>query len=211
MGVKIKIGYHKKKRVFCCWIFWSPYLFLTYYFIRLDKRAWWVTLVATSLNAALYWQSGIYADMTLESLLFYEHFLCWYLWRGTANQKSSSITNLSLKQGAFLIISVGILFLILKNFLSTLTNSNVAFLDALTTSLSLAAQWLMCHKMITTWILWFITDALYAYMYFQKHLPFHSILMIIYTGMAIVGYFSWTKQKADSKLGEFSQNQKIGA
>ena len=182
-------------------------LLSTYYFIRLDKRAWWVTLLATSLNAVLYWQNGIYADMTLEFFYFLSTFYGWYLWREPENQKSSSIRSLSLKQGSFLIISVGILFFILENLLSTLTNSNVALLDALTTSLSLAAQWLMCHKVITTWILWFITDALYAYMYFQKQLPFHGILMILYTGMAIVGYLSWAKQKANKNSEALQEPQ----
>ena len=87
-----------------------------------------------------------------------------------------------------------LVFITIHYLLSTLTHSTVAILDAATTSLSLVAQWLMCHKIIATWILWFITDALYATMYLSKSLPFHSILMIVYTGMAITGYLVWARQ-----------------
>jgi nicotinamide mononucleotide transporter len=83
---------------------------------------------------------------------------------------------------------------LLRYLLETFTHSTVALLDAATTSLSLVAQWLMCHKIIITWVLWFITDVLYAAMYLSKNLPFHSILMIIYTGMAIAGYLVWARR-----------------
>lgn len=45
-------------------------LLSTYYFIRLDSKAWLTSLFATCLNAFLYWQKGIYADMILESFYF---------------------------------------------------------------------------------------------------------------------------------------------
>jgi nicotinamide mononucleotide transporter len=175
-------------------------LISTYYFIRLNNKAWPFSIIATAINGWLYWHKGIYADMLLEFIYFLSMCYGWYKWNTKAtqdmNSTQSSLGYLRPIQWISLGILLCIVFISIHYVLHTLTHSTVALLDAATTSLSLVAQWLMCHKIIATWILWFITDALYATMYLGKNLPFHSILMIIYTGMAIAGYLVWARQYA---------------
>lgn len=173
-------------------------LLSTYYFIRLDSKAWVVTLIATCLNSFLYWQKGIYADMLLESFYFFSTCYGLYLWR--SSKQLGVIRKLTPKQGYLLLTSVIGSFVLISTLLATFTQSNVVVLDALTTSLSLAAQWLMCHKALATWIFWFFTDAIYAYMYLHKQLPFHCLLMLLYTGMAVIGYITWARQRTMYKL-----------
>ena len=170
-------------------------LLSTYLFIRLNKAAWVVSLFATLMNGWLYWQKGIYADTLLEVFYFLTTCYGWLLWRKpTAQVNSSGISRLSKSQWYLLVAVIFTFFFIIANLLKQFTSTNVANLDALTTALSLVAEWLMCHKSIATWILWFITDAIYAYLYYIKQLPFHTLLMIIYTGMAISGYWIWNKK-----------------
>ncbi|WP_131780941.1 nicotinamide riboside transporter PnuC [Legionella gresilensis] len=165
----------------------------TFYFIRLNSSAWLISLVAISLNSWLYWQKGIYADMVLELFYFITTCYGWFNWRRTQKNISQSILSLNLKQWLLLLIAINGLFLTINFALIYFTNSDVATLDALTTSLSLVGQWLMCHKFIATWLIWFITDAIYAYLYWQKQIPFHALLMTVYTIMALYGYYSWLK------------------
>ncbi len=175
----------------------SVSLISTYYFIRLNSKAWPVGMIATVLNSWLYWHKGIYADMVLEFFYFLSMVYGWYQWKKMPTDSTTHQTSLGyLKplQWISLGLLLAMIFLSIRYLLETFTHSTVALLDATTTSLSLVAQWLMCHKIIITWILWFITDALYAAMYLSKNLPFHSILMIIYTGMAIAGYLVWEKR-----------------
>lgn len=165
----------------------------TYYFIRLSRHAWLISLIAIGLNGCLYWQKGIYGDMSLELLYFFTTCYGWVLWRKPTNHSHKTITQLRQWQWVLLIASIASLFFIIKTLLVHFTHSTVATLDALTTSLSLAAQYLMCHKTITTWVLWFLTDAIYAYLYWHKQLPVHTLLMLIYTGMAVIGYCNWVR------------------
>jgi len=169
-------------------------LLSTYYFIRLDNKAWPITLLATCLNTILYWQSGIYADTALESFYFLSTSYGWYLWRRPMQQGTLGVRHLFGRE--YVLLSVFILSVcnLIAKILSNYTHSTIPILDAFTTSLSLAAQWLMCHKVIETWILWFFTDVIYAYLFFYKQLPFHGLLMLIYTSMAIAGYLTWIKQ-----------------
>ena len=171
-------------------------LLSTYYFIRLDVKAWPIGLVATCFNSWLYWQNGIYADMCLESIYFVSICFGWYRWSKQRHQKASSVKNLSNKQWLILCLAILALYTLIYNLLTSLSHSTIPIVDAITTALSLVAQCLMCYKILATWILWFIADTLFALMYWHKNLPFHTLLMIVYTGMAVLGYQRWLKERA---------------
>ncbi len=167
-------------------------------FIRLNSKAWPIGLLATLVNGALYWYKGIYADMVLEAIYMIAMLYGWYLWSNhkyTNSQLLSETLN-TLKPshwGVLSLVSLAVCSLIYY-LLTHYTDSEVAVLDALTTTMSLVAQYLMCHKIIFTWVLWFCVDLLYACMYFNKQLPFHTVLMLVYTGMALSGYWYWSKK-----------------
>lgn len=154
-------------------------------------------LTATLLNGTLYFTKEIYADMGLECFYFISMCYGWHQWqKDTTSQTKTTLTLkfLSFKQWFILGIAFGMIFLIIHYILKNYTHSNIVALDAITTTFSLLAQWLMCHKIIITWFFWFITDAIYAWMYLTKNLPFHTVLMLIYTGMAITGYLYWLRK-----------------
>lgn len=174
-------------------------LLSTYYFIRLNSKAWIISLFAICINGWLFWQKGIYAEMVLECCYFLTTCYGWFLWRHVPAHIDRRITYLSPKHWLMLVITVFSLFLLIRTLLSTFTLSTVATLDALTTALSLAAQWLMCHKVIATWVVWLVTDAIYTYLYLQKDIPFHALLMLIYIGFAMTGYYSWLLAKTKSE------------
>lgn len=167
-------------------------LLATYYFIRLDSKAWVISLVATCCNSYLYWQKGIYADMVLEFLYFLSTCYGWYSWCKPEIKQGSAIVSLSTSEIVFLLLTASGICLFTAILLATFTDSQVVLFDALTTSLSLVAQWLMCQKASITWIVWFVSDSLYCYLYFQKQIPIHGLLMVIYAVMAVIGYLVWS-------------------
>ncbi len=175
-------------------------LLSTYYFIRVDSKAWPIGLFSTCFNSWLYWKNGIYADMALQSFYFLSICYGWHRWSKQKHLGSTSIKRLSNKQLLSLCITILGLYALIFNLLMSFSHSTVAKLDALTTSLSLVAQLLMCYKIITTWILWLIADALYALMYWHKTLPFHTLLMLPYTGMAFIGFYQWHKKDRLEKM-----------
>ena len=167
-------------------------LISTLYYIKADKLAWPIGLVAICINGILYFQTGIYGDMSLEGIYFVSTFYGWYQWsRGGNNHAELEITHLT-KNNAFLLTTIAVISI--SNPAYTLihfTNSQVPYWDATTTVLSLVAQWLICKKIIECWIMWFIVDALYVGLYIYKGIPAHSVLLIIYLGLAVAGYIRW--------------------
>ncbi|PMB55017.1 nicotinamide riboside transporter PnuC [Coxiella endosymbiont of Rhipicephalus microplus] len=169
--------------------------FSTVFYVKAYKWAWTLGTIATVINIVLYGLTGIYGDMALTGIYFLSMFYGWYQW--TRHKKSETLVITNLTVSLALILSVVAFFgtLIMAELLKHFTNSQVPYIDSITTILSLIAQWMICKKMIETWFLWFVVDALYVGLYFYKGIPAHSILWVIYLGMAIAGYLHWWKFK----------------
>lgn len=172
-------------------------LLSTYFFIRLSTKAWIIGIIATCFNGWLYWEKGIYGDMCLETLYFFSMCYLGYRWSEQKNQYQV-LNKLSFTQWTYLTIFSTFLYCIIFIALSLYTHSDVVMLDALTTTLSIVAQLLMCYKVIITWIIWFITDVIYGFLYYKKGLPFHTFLMFINTGLAVSGYMYWANKQRDN-------------
>lgn len=166
-------------------------LLSTYFFIRVSNKAWPIGLLAIVMNSYLYWQKGIYADMCLELFYFVSLSYGWYRWVKQSNQPTLAIRNTTGKEWLWLVLITAILYCSIYYALTTFTHSTIAKLDACTTALSIVGQVLMCHKIMATWVFWFLADACYAYLYLVKNLPYHGLLMVVYTGMAVTGYLHW--------------------
>jgi nicotinamide mononucleotide transporter len=70
---------------------------------------------------------------------------------------------------------------------------SASFWDALTTSLSLVAQWLLNHKKLESWLAWILVDAIYVPLYMCKELYLTAILYAVFLAMAIIGLRAWQK------------------
>lgn len=174
----------------------SCFAFLsTVYYVRANILAWPVGLIAICINLVLYGLTGIYGDMSLEVIYFVSSLYGWYQWshKNNNSQQQSSISNITLSHAMALVVFAIIGIFLTAEYLLHFTNSQVPYWDATTTILSLVAQWLTCKKIIQTWFVWFTVDALYVGLYIYKGIPAHSILLIIYLGLAIAGYLRWYK------------------
>lgn len=167
-------------------------LLSTYYFTRENLLAWPAGLFAAAINLCLYLQKGIYADSCLEGFYVVLSVYGWYQWQyGNTGRTELSITHISNALALKLALIAITSSIVLSYCLSQYTNSTVPYLDATTTVLCLIAQWLTCKKIIESWFIWLTTDIMYLWLYSHKAIPFHVGLMIIYLGMAVLGYLLW--------------------
>lgn len=67
------------------------------------------------------------------------------------------------------------------------------WLDVATTSTFLVGMWLMAKRRIENWIFWILGDLICMPMFIYKGLGITSVQYLVFTGMAIMGYVSWTK------------------
>jgi nicotinamide mononucleotide transporter len=69
----------------------------------------------------------------------------------------------------------------------------VPVLDAFTNALSFVGMWALARKYIEQWAFWLVVDAVAAYMYVDKDIPFKAALYALYVVIAVMGYFKWQK------------------
>lgn len=67
------------------------------------------------------------------------------------------------------------------------------WMDVFTTSLFLVGMWFMAKRRIENWIFWIIGDIICIPMMVYKGLGITSVQYLVFTVMAIIGWFEWRK------------------
>lgn len=170
-------------------------LVCTYFYVKAHRYAWPLGMLATSLNFILYYQKGIYGDMSLEVIYFASMIYGWYQWTRGGDHDSELAVSHAPKKTLMLSLAAGLAATVtFAALLKYQLHSTVPYLDAITTVMSLIAQYYICRKYIETWVLWFIVDVIYISLYLYKGLPFHGVQYAVFLGMAIAGHLSWVKK-----------------
>ncbi len=107
-----------------------------------------------------------------------------------ANQQIQSIPLVK----NIIIIAVGLsstFFLV--ELLNHFTSTNLPFLDAGTTVFSVFATFMLIYRKIDNWIYLLICDLLYIYIYYAQGAYFFVVVMVIYSILAVIGFYSWLK------------------
>ena len=80
-----------------------------------------------------------------------------------------------------------------------MTDSDVVFLDSITTALSLTAMLLLARRKLENWIFWIIADIIYIPLFIYKGLYITSVQYFIFLILAVSGYFEWKKSLENDK------------
>lgn len=72
------------------------------------------------------------------------------------------------------------------------------FWDALTTSLSLAGQYLLNTKKIENWAFWMAADVVYIPLYFTKQLDLTGLVYILFLALCVAGLQAWRRAYRDA-------------
>ncbi len=171
---------------------------LIYLYFSVNKIIWlWpFGILASLIYTWVFFQSRLYADMSLQVYYFIVSIYGWYYWtkEGVKNEKSRLPTRRLGKQ-QFIVFMTLILILtgIAGYFLKTYANSSLPYLDAFTTSASIVATWMLARKILENWLFWVVIDTVSLFMYLYKELYATALLFLIYSVIAIFGYIKWKK------------------
>ena len=74
------------------------------------------------------------------------------------------------------------------------TDTDVPFWDALTTSGSLAGQWLLGRQYVENWAVWVAVNVISVGLFAYKGLWLTVLLYALFTLMAVVGWRAWSRK-----------------
>ena len=67
-------------------------------------------------------------------------------------------------------------------------------MDTITTAIFFSGMWLMAKRKIENWIFWIVGDIISIPLYLYKGLVLTSFQYLVFSLIAIAGYFSWKKK-----------------
>ena len=155
---------------------------------------WPTAIVNVALFFVLFWQARLYADAVLQLFYLSLSLYGWWAWlRGGAQHSALRVSQAGRTvwlAGLPLSLAFGTG---LGAFLQRHTDSPVPYLDALLTSTSLLAQWMMTRKLLENWIVWIVADVIYVPMFISRGLPWTSVQYAVFLVLAWMGYTGWRR------------------
>jgi len=168
------------------------YIFLS---IRQNIFTWPVGLLTSVLYICVFFRSKFYADMALQVYYVGVSIYGWYYWlKGNPEQGNNlPVVNTPGKLWFPLTVVSIALFIAIAFVLKNYTDSPIPYGDAFTTALSLTATWMLARKYLENWLIWIVVDLISSVLYAAKNLWATVVLFIVYTVMAVVGYYQWKR------------------
>ena len=160
--------------------------------VRQNIWSWPTAIVNTGMYIFVFFAAKLYADTGLQVIYVVLNAYGWYHWLyGGKNRTELPVSRTSGRVGLLL---VGIVIAgtgIIGTVLARTTDAALPYIDAMTTSVSLAAQWMMTRKLLENWIIWVAVDVVYIGVYIYKSLYLTAALYLVFLILSAMGYFQW--------------------
>ncbi|MES2588135.1 MAG: nicotinamide riboside transporter PnuC [Bacteroidota bacterium] len=172
---------------------WIGFALSIIYLILATKESIWCWLFAilsSGLYIYLFFEVNLYIDSILQ--LFYV-IMAIVGWKNWGIKSKLKITFWSLKSHLIAIGISSFFSLILAYLFDNYTNQAFPYIDAFIFCFSVMATFLITKKVIENWIYFVIIDFAAIFIYWNRELHLTAVLFVLYTILALVGYFVWLK------------------
>ncbi len=168
------------------------YLYLS---VKQNVSLWIFGFLSSALYVVVFFHAKFYADMSLQFYYLAVSVYGWVSWKkGKAETgEELPVKTVKLRQALWLLALTVVVFFIYYFILSNHTDSPVPIGDSITTALSITATLMLTKKVIEHWLLWIIADGISVGLYIYRGLYPTTLLFVLYTIVAIVGFISWRK------------------
>ena len=162
---------------------------------RQNVWTWPVGLISVLAYTIFFYQIKLYADMGLQVFFAGAGLYGWYEWLyGGKNKTELPVSRLTGKNIVLCVLTGGIFTVLLGWYFGNFTDASYPVLDSGLAAFSLVGQFLLTRKKIENWILWFVVDAVYVWLYFQKEAYLTAGLYFVFLGLAAQGFLNWRRE-----------------
>jgi nicotinamide mononucleotide transporter len=159
--------------------------------VRRNAANFPVGIANSAFFLVLFASSRLWADAGLQVIYIVLGFTGWWQWRyGNADRTPLAVTHARRREIVwcvmFVVAATTALYFVLRA-----AQDSAPFLDALTTCLSLAAQWLLNAKRVENWFFWIAADCIYIPLYVAKGLNLTALVYVLFLALCFAGLRSW--------------------
>lgn len=161
--------------------------------IRELHWSWPLAIISSLLYFFVFKSSLLYGEAALQLVFAVLALWGWWQWLRTGDdaQPALVIQRLSRKGWAVVVVASVLLWPALAVLLQTFTDSDVAWWDALPTTLSLVGQALLGRKYVENWLIWLVVNVISVALFAHKGLWLTCVLYVLFTLMSVWGWRAW--------------------
>lgn len=166
--------------------------------VRRNIWAFPIGILMVLAYSRIFYEARLYSDMLLQLVYVVLQVQGWMLWSIGGREADNKIRVLEFQRGYWVVsgLAVVVLALVLGWIMAAYTNAALPWVDALTTAISLVAQWWMNKRFVENWLMWVLADLIYLYQYSARGLYLTTLLYGLFLVMAIYGYRDWKSRVA---------------
>jgi nicotinamide mononucleotide transporter len=174
--------------------------------------SWPTALVNVTLYFVVFFEVKLYADMGLQVVYFALSLYGWYQWLYGGEQRTELHVSRVTRSLAIRLALLGLTSaVVLGTILARFTDAALPYLDSLTTSTSLVAQWMMTRKLVENWAVWVAVDVVYIGMFIFKQLYLTAGLYTVFLVLAVMGFRKWKRSWVEREQGTGSREPSASA
>ena len=163
---------------------------------RNSIHTWWSGIIGSILFAVLFFQTQLYADVTLQLFFIVTSGIGWWQWlrgnRGDALRiDRSNASFLALR--VFLALAVAAMYGYL---LHKWTDAYAPYVDSLVLTFSVLAQLLLMQRRIENWWAWLVVDTIAVPLYLSRGLFVTTFFYALYWCNVLYGLYCWRRELA---------------
>jgi len=160
---------------------------------RQNIWSWPTAILNVALYTVVFYQGRLYGQMGLQPIYLALSVYGWYQWLHGGEQHTELRVS---RAGPRLLGVLAVLSLVLWLALAAVlrqTDAALPWLDALLTTTSLVAQWMMTRKILENWLIWIAVDVVYVPMFVSQGLYATAVLYAAFLVLAVMGYAEWRR------------------
>ena len=164
---------------------------------RADRWFWPLSILMSLFYIVIDFTSGIYANGTICCYNLVMSVYGLLVWRGLVQSKDRTerpITSCPARFWPWIIAAVVLLSVVLWWVLQTLGESQIPWLDGISSALSVVAMWMLSQKYWQQWILWLLVEPLMITLFWLTGNYASAILYIVFEVVCVLGIIRWYKQ-----------------
>ncbi|HZI30028.1 MAG TPA: nicotinamide riboside transporter PnuC [Gemmatimonadaceae bacterium] len=160
---------------------------------RQNIWSWPTAIINVALYSIVFYNGRLYGQMGLQAIYLVLSIYGWYQWlHGGAEKTELRVSRASPRLLAVLAATNLVAWVVLAAVLRR-TDAALPWLDALLTTTSLVAQWMMTRKILQNWILWIAVDIVYVPMFISQRLFATALLYAAFLVLAVMGFVEWRR------------------
>jgi len=166
--------------------------------IRVNPLGWPLAIVSSLLYFALFWDSRLYGDASLQIFFALVAVWGWWQWlRGTAADGAAlQVSWLSTRARWSLVLAMALAWPATGLFLRRFTDTDVPWWDAFPTAGSVIGQWLLGRKHVENWAVWIVVNVVSVGLFAYKGLWLTVLLYAVFIVLSVQGWRAWTRLAA---------------